>query len=113
MDDPGVVVSGERAGVAGRGRRARRGEARYRRTPVELYPPFGYADLPCRLYGELRDVDTLAPTFVPHATAWEVAQLDRPWHSHPRTRAARAVLAESLDETLGWRAALDAVDPWP
>lgn len=88
--------------------------SRYRRTPDgnSLGVPYGCADLPVELHGEIVAPGTDAERFEPHATPREVDQLWRPWtgaRAHPRSARAAAMIRSGLADELGWRAAWELV----
>lgn len=84
--------------------------SKYRRTPGEAGPPYGFADLPCRLEGEL----TAEGRFVPHARPHDLTALTSPWLPRsPRLHLARQ-LAENphLELELGLTAAHTLLSPY-
>lgn len=87
---------------------------RYHRTPAPAGPPWGYADLPAELAGEVLHADTLEPSHRARCSPAQLAMLTRPWRghqAHPRLVTARQVLADApLELELGLRAAHALVD---
>lgn len=84
--------------------------SKYHRTPAEAGPPFGFADLPVRLEGEL----TAEGRFVPHARPHDITALTSPWLPwSPRLHLARQLAEEPhLEVELGLRAAHAALNPY-